>query len=1120
MRIHTFVLLAMAAAVCAGPAMAQTATGNLIGRVTDASGASVAGVEVAALNPATGVTTRATSDESGLYRLLYLAPGTYDVTFTRTGFSTLQRREIALRSNDTLTVDVQLAVGNVVERVQVTGAAPLLETATATTGTVLEGRQMNALPIMQRYAWMTMYLMPGVTSMNGFHIAGQRDRGLGYSMDGIPGTEPIRGGVATNRIMSTTQNAIEEIKMVTTVMPADQGHSAGGMLSATYKSGTNQLHMEAEDRYINDQLLHRAYFNLERSNNPLKYHELSALVSGPVYLPKIYDGRNRTFFLFGWSRHHEKYDQQVFATVPTPEMLNGDFSFGGIGVPIYDPATTRQDATGRWIRDPFPNNVIPRNRFDPAVQKFMANNPWNAPNNLGGAGLLTRFGPDLNYGAVSKYRSYRSRYDVKIDQHFSEKNRLFGRFSHVKNRARGNNIALAWELIDGNFVLLPSDQVNMVVSDTHMFGPTVINEIRLGMNRRKESRTPQGINENWGQQLGIPGISGETFPSFFNSGGGAFYGASMPGGAWYQVTENFVLQDNLTLIRGPHSLKTGYELMRTRGNTRAASLPAGVYRFGGTDLPFTPATGNDFAAFLLGSVVRADFNTALANWLPRWWSHAAYLQDDWTVTPRLTLNLGLRWSHESPFNTKYGQHSQFDPNAIDPLSGRPGAITHPGTALAKRDFNNFQPRIGAALKIRDNMVFRGGFGVTFIDLFTAGLDQNFEEYFTSVAVQQPSGDPRPAFFLSNGPGQVRYNINPDGTSPFVGSNFGSRSATWYDPGMRSPYVMNWNATYQWQFAQSWLMELSYQGSSGVGLLNAWDINAINPAISTDRAVLDQIFVNAQPWRPYPNFGTVNLWSNFGHNTFHSGTIKFEKRFSRGLTLTTFYTRSKAIDESDNDGTAGGITYYNRRLEKGRAGYDLAHRSVTYATYELPFGRGRKWLSGGGVTDWLLGGWNASWIQTFQSGLPVTFSVAGSPNRYLPTVGVRPVLLREHDQIAFDDWHIGDRFNNNLKNPMWDINAFAYPAAYTVGTAGRNIIEGPGLNWSQVSVAKVVRFAEKVNLDLRFDINNVFKQPNFINPSAAVNLTSPGLFGKPTATQGGWCCLGGQFTGTFVARLWF
>ncbi len=1113
-RLQLFLSLAIAAT----PTWAQTATGNIIGHATDPVNAIVPGVEVTATNPATGISNRVTTDELGIYRILYLTPGTYNLSFQKPGFNTLQRSEIVLRSNDTVTVDVQLQVGNQVERIQVTGETPLLETATSTTGTVLEGKQMNAIPIMQRYTWMAMYLMPGVTSMNGFHIAGARDRGIGYQADGIPATEPVRSGVATNRILSTTQNAIEEVKMVTTVLPADSGHSAGGMLSITYKSGTNDLHLEAEDRYINNALLHRAYFNLLRPTAPFSYHELSGLLHGPVYLPKLYNGKNRTFFLFGWQRHHEKYNQQVFADVPNDAMLNGDFSFNGLGFPVHDPASTRL-VDNRWVRDPFAGNIIPRSRFDPVATKFLSNQPWNRPNDLGGASFIDRTGPHQNFGTESKYRSYRTRWDTKIDHVFNEKNRLFGRYSHVRNRAWGNAIALNWTLLDGNRVMLPSDQINTVLSDTHVFTPTMILETRLGMNRRKESRTPLGVNENWGQQLGIPGISGETFPSFYNSGGGAFYDASMPRGSYYQVTENFTWQENMTLIRGRHAIKTGYEMVRTRANTRAESLPAGVYRFGGTDMPFTPNTGNDFAGFLLGSVVRADFNTALANWLPRWWGHALYFQDDWTVSPRLTLNLGMRWSYESPFTTKYGQHSQFDPNATDPLSGRRGAITHPGTPLAKRDLNNFQPRVGMAYKMNNKMVFRGGFGVTTVDLFTVGLDQNFEEYFTAVSLQAPPGDPRPVFRISQGPGQVRYPINPDGTSPFVGANFGGRNATWYDPKMRNPYTMNWNATYQYNFASNWLLELSYQGSSGVGLLNAWNINAIPLDISRDRTTLDQIFSNQQNFRPYTNFGGLNLWSNFGHSSFHSGTVKAEKRFSKGLTMTSFYTWGKAIDEADNDGGAGGVTYYNRRLEKARAGFDLRHRSVTYLTYDLPFGKSKKWMNKGGVKDYVLGGWKIGWIQTFQSGTPVDFTVAGSPNRYLPGT-VRPNMRVPYDQIKVDNWNIGDRFNNNLKNPLWNIQSFAYPDAYTPGAAGRNVIDGPGLTWSQGNLAKTITVKERYNLDLRLDINNIFKTANFSNPTPSVNLTNPGLFGKPTGVLGGWCCLGGSFSGLFVARLWF
>ncbi len=1122
-------LLAIAAIlillVASVPALrAQTATGTILGHISDASGAVVAGAEVNALNPEKGTTVRSVSDDQGIYRFFYLEPASYTLTFRMSGFATLDRPGIALRSNDTLTVDVQMSVGNVVEKVEVTGAAPLLETATSATGTVVAGTYMNSLPIMQRYTWMAMYYMPGVSPMNGFHIAGARDRALGYSMDGISGTEPVRGGVATNRILSTTQNAIQEVKLVTTVLPAENGHTAGGMLSATYVSGTNQFHFEAEDRYIDNPMLHRAYFNLARSTQPFSYHELAGLVSGPVYIPKLYNGKNKTFFMFGISRHDERYFQQQFNTVPTTDMLNGDFSFGGIGYPIYDPASTALGANNQWANNVFPNNVVPKSRFDPATVNFLGHNPWLPPNNLGGSALITKTGPQLNFGGSGVYYSFRTRFDTKIDHNISDKNRIFGRYSHVRNRAQGNQVGINWPILDGGFVLLPSNQQNAVISDTHIFSPSRINELRLGFNRRKETRNPPGLNENGAQQLGIPGVSGATFPSFLDSGGSAFFsGSTFAGGQYVQQTQNYTLQDNFTIIHSRHSFKMGYEALKTAANSLIASQPGGIFRFGGTGFPFTPNTGNDFAAFLLGSVVRADFSSTLANWLPRWWSHALYFQDDWSVTNALTLNLGLRWSYESPFQTKYGQQSEFSPTAIDPLTGLKGAITHPTGQLNARQWHNFQPRLGMAYKINNNTVFRGGFGITSIDLFTTDVNQFFEEYTSSVSVQRPSGDPRPAFFLSQGPGPLNYNILPNGSSPFVGVNYSARSATWRDPNIRSPYAMNWNGTLQYQFRPTWLAELSYQGSAGVGLLNAWNINQVPFNTSTDPTTLNAIYSNYQAYRPYPNFGSINLWSNFGHSTYHSGTVKLEKRYSKGLTLTSFYTFSKAIDESDADGNANGADYYNRSLEKGRAGFDVSHRFVTFLTLEAPFGKGRRWMNGGGTKDWVLGGWNLAWTQTFQTGTPVSFTLSGSPNRYLGSQGgtvIRPNQIASNDQVIVPNWHIGDRFDRNLENPMWNVNSFANPAAFALGTIGRNTINGPGLRWSQASLQKNFHIKERHNVEIRLDVDNVFKDPNFSNPSSTVNLASPALFGKPTGTQGGYCCLGGQFTYTIGGKYRF
>lgn len=616
-------------------------------------------------------------------------------------------------------------------------------------------------------------------------------------------------------------------------------------------------------------------------------------------------------------------------------------------------------------------------------------------------------------------------------------------------------------------------------------------------------------------------MSGSTFPELVDSNGNAFFGATPVGGQSYSMTQNATFQDNFTIVHGGHSFRFGYELIKTAADSLIASIPGGEYYFGDTGYPFTPNTGNDFAGLLLGSVEKATYNSTLATWLPRWWSHALYFQDDWEVSPRLTLNLGVRWSYETPFDTKYGQQSQFSPTTIDPVTGMMGAIVHPTGALGRDDYKHFQPRIGGAYRINNNMVFRGGFGLTTIDLFTTGLNQNFDEYTSNVSVQSPVGNPSPAFFLSNGPGAINYNILANGTSPYVGTNYSSRTATYYDPNLRNAYAMNWNASYQYQFAPNWMLELSYQGSAGVGLLEAWNINTVPIGISKNAATLQSIFQNYQNYVPYPNFGSINMWSNFGHSTYHSGTVKIEKRLSRGLTFTSFFTHSKALDDCDNDMLCTGETYYDRSLEKGRAGFDLANRSVTYVTYELPLGKGRAFMNHGGILDYVFGGWNVTWSQTFQSGLPVTFTMAGSPYNYLPGNGVeRPDQMVPNSQVQVPNYTVGQRFETAYENPVWNVNAFAYPAAFTLGTLGRNTIDGFPLTWSQASASKNIHLWERANLAIRYDINNVFKNPNFVNPTSVVNSTSPGLFGKPTSTTGGWCCLGGQFVATFGAKLSF
>jgi hypothetical protein len=295
----------------------------------------------------------------------------------------------------------------------------------------------------------------------------------------------------------------------------------------------------------------------------------------------------------------------------------------------------------------------------------------------------------------------------------------------------------------------------------------------------------------------------------------------------------------------------------------------------------------------------------------------------------------------------------------------------------------------------------------------------------------------------------------------------------------------------------------------VGLLNTWNTNMIPLDVSRDPAVLNQIFTQVQNFRPYPHFGAIDLISNFGHNTYHGATWRVEKRYSAGLTFNAFYTWSKTLNETHNDAGDNGITYYNRRLEKGRSNTDIRHRFVSVMSYELPLGKGRRWMNQGGFLNSAIGGWELTWTQTFQSGQPFTVTHAGSPNRYLPGES-RPNIVTTHQEAVNQDWAIGpNRFPTSAQNPYMSFNAFAYPDAFTPGNLGRNTFEGPGLNWTQLSLAKWFRFGERAGLQIRMDANNFFptKQPNFSNPNTAYNRNNQAAFGRGFGTLGSFSGVG-------------
>src|SRR5712692_271143 len=657
----------------------QIGTSTISGRVTDPSGAVVPGVAVTVVNTDTNFQFSATTNSEGLYRVQSLQPGPYRVTFEATGFKRAVRDNVELRVGDVLPVDISLQVGNVAESVEVTASTQLLETETSATGTVVEGQVLYKLPLYQRYIPLTLNLVPGLSmggyayggGLDSYHLAGQRSGAIGYVEDGVLGNDQLGG----TGFIKTIQNSVAEVKALTTTLPAEYGHSAGGVINVVKKSGTNELHGLASDFGRTRRMAHRLFFDRFRTSDPQPgapngvpswFMLPDANIGGPLVIPKLYNGRNKTFFFFGYQKLIEKKAAQVFGATPTQDMKNGDFSFGGVGNPLYDPLTTRQLPDGTWTRDLLPNNRVPLARFDPVARKLMQIDPW-VPSNVPGSFNAT--GPVSNLLYNEKSRTFFEDYSGRIDHQFSPNCKIYGSYTynHQSGLGRPTNISnSAFEANNGN--LTPLTQQNYSLGKTWVINPTMVNDARVGYYRRRNDKFVPSFGKNYAQTLGIPTVDAAVLPSFGAGdqfGPDSIYGLTVSGPNRL-IGETLSFRDDLTKIRGTHAFKMGYEILRFRLNSTVTNRPSGDFRFDGMtaglqpDGNTAPRTGNTFAGFLLGSVRQASFDAELTSWLPRSTINSFYFQDDWKFSPTLTLNLGMRYSNESPFNTKYGLMSNFD----------------------------------------------------------------------------------------------------------------------------------------------------------------------------------------------------------------------------------------------------------------------------------------------------------------------------------------------------------------------------------------------------------------------------------------------------------------------------
>ncbi|MDP2997868.1 MAG: TonB-dependent receptor [Bryobacterales bacterium] len=1106
------------------PAFAQLSTSTMMGRVTDSSGAVIPGVSVAVVNTATNFKYSAETNAEGMFRVLSLLPGNYKVTFEAGGFKRLVR-DTDIRTGETLPINATLEVGAVTESIEVSGRQQLLETETSSTGSVVEGQMIYDMPIYQRWTASTFQMVPGMQQQGGawggslgsYHVAGQRSSAIGFFEDGVMAQDQLDGTNQLNPILNT----IEEVKVLSTALPAEYGHSAGGVITTVKKSGTNEFHGIASMFGRGRRMMHRRFADkcmTSQQDLAQGCREQGAIffqpdinLSGPVYIPKLYDGRNKTFFFVGWQRLIEKKALQGETTVPTADMKNGIFTLGGRGQQIYDPFSTTL-ANGAWSRQPLAGNTVPQSMIDPISRKIIQINPWKAENQPGN---FSTTGPLSNLLYDQRSNVFFDDWSYRFDHQFNQSVKLYASYSSNDRRDLPRPTRVVMPEFDAeNGAWVPSRRDNLSVGNTWVFGPTIVNDARFGYFRYRTERIAAGSGDDLAKQLGIPNVGSELLPGLGNQ-----YGVGGMAGPNVNLGETFSFRDDLAVARGSHAFKMGYELLKFRLNSTQQNRPSGDFSFSSMAAGLqangaaAPNTGIDFAAFLMGAVRQATFDSQLARWEPRSSIHSFYFQDDWKARPNLTFNLGVRYSNESPFHTVSGRQTNWSPTAIDDITGKKGAFIHPSGNLYARDSNNFQPRIGAAWNFRHKWVFRGGFAVNTVDIKYPSSREHLEEYVAQANLERAAGDPRVLFRLKDGPPAFKYATRSDGTSPYLGTNFSGRGAAWVDGNLRNPYVLNWNGSLQYELNTRALIELSYQGSSGNGLIENWLYNVFPVTFgANDPALRDAAFARTQDYLPFSNFGNVRLRSNAGHSSYHAGTIKLERRLSGGVTFMTFYTWSKSLNSQDGDNSGSGVDpVSNRALERARASWDRTHRFNFTGTWELPFGKGRKRMNSNRALDLVFGGWEISGIETLESGNPLNFGFSNSPNNYFPTsiADRRPDLVGK--PAVLDNWRNfgGGRFSTATINPvLGSLGDFAYPAAFRVGTAGRNIIDGLPLVWTTVSAQKNFRITERLKAQLRWDMNNPFKTFNFNAPNTTVDTRNPQNFGKTTSdlTTASW---GGQ-----------
>ncbi|WP_031500308.1 TonB-dependent receptor [Bryobacter aggregatus] len=1108
MLIRLTLLLVLAASL----AVAQTASGVILGTVRDTQDAPVPGATVTVTNTGTNITRNFTTDSKGNYTFPFLVPGLYSVSAEAQGFRRANRTSIRLSVEDNLNVDFKLELGSVSEQITVDGQATLLDTSTNTLGQVIESKRIVDLPLNGRDPLSLATLVPGVVPVPrgpapihlGGSIPGMNGAGNGTSevlLDGATDTVPRNRSFLL--IHTPNADSVEEFKVQTNAMSAEFGRSNGGVISFITKSGGNTPHGTVYWFLRNSEFDANDFFQ-NRNRIPLgnlRRNQAGFTLGGPILIPKIYNGRNRTFFFTDYEAFRESALAPTTFTVPTALERTGDFSqtlnSAGNRILIYDPLTGS-------TRTPFAGNVIPSNRISPVANKLLSLYPL--PNNDRVNGNLV-----LSSSRVNTTDTF----DTRIDHNFTPAHRIMGRVS-IQNPRTGEPNYFQNAGNPSNPPLIQRRRSG-TVQYTGTLSPTLIFNVHYGLSHMYGTRvawsdgldiTTLGFSPSFrdGQQVhALPVISASGYAGLGN------------GAQNYSTQTAHTMLASGTKIRGAHTLKFGFDYRAIYNNQLQNNLAEGSLSFG-TNFTQGPnpnqastTAGNGIATMLLGypsGSIRTQPATAY-----RGSYQGLYVQDDWRATKKLSLNVGLRWEVNHPRTERYDRISIFDGSLPSPIATKVPSLPNlkgqmlfrgpDNRPVDKTDLNNFGPRFGLAYQLFSKTTIRTGYGIFFgLPPTDASLSGTYADGFTSnTSIISTIDGITPIVNLAN---PFPNGINqPQPKSTFGPDLFLGQSVNSLILSFATPYIQQWNFSLQQMVGNSLLLEAAYAGSKGNKLgLPALNVNSLTAAQTALGTANQQLVPNpfygtitdptsslslptiqaGQLLRPFPQYQSVIAdFPSLGNSQYHSLQLKLEKRLSKGYTLLVGFTAAKSINDSSQDmyGPVSGIQDpTNLRMERSLDPQDVSKRLVLSGVWDLPVGRGRHFgTSWSKPMDALLGGWQFNTIASFQSGLPLVMTSTGAarPNRIATGTAPSGPIQKNLDRA-------------------FDTSAFAVPAAFTFGNSSRTApdMRTHGIANYDLSLFKTWKLRESLKAQFRMEAFNAFNRVQFGPPGTQAGTTSFGV----------------------------